>query len=67
MTKIRLLVLFGGQSGEHDVSLVSARSVVDALDHEKYDIIPVLISKNGRWIASDTALAILSGGPENDE
>ncbi len=67
MSKIRILVLFGGQSGEHDVSLVSARSVVEALDHEKYDIIPVLISKNGRWIASETALAILSGGPEIDE
>jgi len=64
MTKMRILVLFGGKSGEHDVSLVSARSVVEALDHEKYDIIPVLISKNGRWIASDTALQILSGGPE---
>jgi len=64
MSKIRVLVLFGGQSGEHDVSLVSARSVVSALDHEKYDIIPVLITKNGRWIGSDAALGILSGGPE---
>ena len=67
MTKIRVLVLFGGQSGEHDVSLISARSVVEALDHEKYDITPVLISKKGRWIASDTALQILSGGTETAE
>jgi D-alanine-D-alanine ligase len=64
MTKTRILVLFGGQSGEHDVSLVSARSVVEALNHDKYDIIPVLISKKGRWIGSDIALNILSGGPE---
>ncbi|MFA6080393.1 MAG: D-alanine--D-alanine ligase family protein [Candidatus Gracilibacteria bacterium] len=64
MSKIRVLVLFGGQSGEHEVSLASARSVVSALDHEKYDIIPVLITKNGRWIASGTALDILSGGQE---
>jgi D-alanine-D-alanine ligase len=63
MSKTRILVLFGGKSGEHDVSLNSARSVVDALDHDKYDIIPLLISKDGRWMASDTALDILSGGP----
>lgn len=49
MNKLRVLVIFGGESGEHDVSLVSAASVIDALDKDKYEISTVGITKNGRW------------------
>ena len=48
--KLKVAVLFGGRSGEHEVSIMSARSVIAALDPEKYDIIPVGISRQGAWV-----------------
>ena len=51
MAKLRLGVIFGGRSGEHEVSLVSAASVMNALDPSKYEIIPIGITKEGKWIA----------------
>jgi D-alanine-D-alanine ligase len=47
--RIRVGVLFGGRSGEHEVSLVSAASVIGALDHAKYEVVPIGISREGRW------------------
>jgi D-alanine-D-alanine ligase len=58
--KLRIGVLFGGQSGEHEVSLVSASAVMDALDRTKYDILPIGITKQGHWIAGDDALPKLT-------
>ena len=49
MSKLRVAVIMGGKSGEHEVSLVSAAAVMDAMDKSKYDIIPVKISKDGIW------------------
>ncbi len=49
MKKITVVVLFGGQSSEHDVSLMSAANMISAFDHKKYEIIPVGITKNGNW------------------
>jgi D-alanine-D-alanine ligase len=46
---LRILVLFGGRSAEHEVSVVSARSVLDALDPDRYDVVCVGIDKEGRW------------------
>jgi D-alanine-D-alanine ligase len=46
-------VLFGGRSGEHEVSLRSARSVMRSLDPSRYEVVPVCITKDGRWIAGD--------------
>ena len=57
--KIRVGVIFGGRSGEHEVSLRSARSIMDALDPDKYDVLPIGITKAGRWIAGGE-----SGGEE---
>jgi D-alanine-D-alanine ligase len=57
--KLRIGVLFGGRSGEHEVSLVSATSVIQALDREKYDVIPIGITPEGRWISSANALRLL--------
>lgn len=59
--KIRVGVLFGGRSGEHEVSLTSAASVMQALDPEKYDIVPIGISREGRWYIGSRALGPLSG------
>lgn len=64
MKKIRVCVIFGGRSGEHEVSLVSATSVIEALDKNKFEVIPVGITKSGRWIGGDNALALLKSGAE---
>ncbi|RRR66592.1 MAG: D-alanine--D-alanine ligase [Candidatus Viridilinea halotolerans] len=57
--KLTIAVLFGGQSGEHEVSLVSAQAVMAALDPARYTVLPVGISKEGRWIAGTGAHAAL--------
>lgn len=51
--RLRVGVLFGGRSGEHEVSLASARSVLDALDQSKYEAIPIGISSEGEWLLVD--------------
>ena len=51
--KIRIGVLYGGRSGEHEVSLRSARSVMTALDPDRYEVVPIGITKEGRWVAAD--------------
>ncbi len=48
--KLRVGVLFGGRSGEHEVSLVSATSVMNALDKAKYELVPIGITREGRWL-----------------
>ena len=50
MSKTRIAVLFGGKSGEHEVSRISATSVIKAIDKEKYDIITMGITKEGEWL-----------------
>ncbi len=60
--KIRVGVIFGGRSGEHEVSLASARSVMRAMDKEKYEIVPIGITKEGCWIASGDPLKALEAG-----
>ncbi len=62
MKKLRVGVLFGGRSGEHEVSLLSAASVVDAIDKTKYDVVPIGITKQGRWVTSDHAEQLLRSG-----
>lgn len=59
MAKIRVGVIFGGRSGEHEVSLRSAESVINALDKSKYEIVPIGITKAGKWLASSQATALL--------
>lgn len=54
--KVRLGVLFGGRSGEHEVSLMSARSIMSALDEKKYEIFPIGITHEGNWRAGEDAL-----------
>ena len=61
--KLRVGVLFGGRSGEHEVSLLSAASVLNAIDRNKYDVVPIAISKEGRWLTSGESQKLLSGDP----
>jgi D-alanine-D-alanine ligase len=60
--KIRVGVIFGGRSGEHEVSLASAQSVMDAIDKEKYEVVPIGITKEGQWIASGDPMKALKAG-----
>jgi D-alanine-D-alanine ligase len=62
MAKIRVGVIFGGRSGEHEVSLASARSVMNAIDKQKYEVVPIGITKEGRWIASGDPMRALTAG-----
>jgi D-alanine-D-alanine ligase len=57
--RIRIGVIFGGRSVEHEVSLVSAASVINALDKEKYDVVPIGIASNGQWLSSNETLRLL--------
>jgi D-alanine-D-alanine ligase len=57
--RLRVGVIFGGRSGEHEVSLVSAASVIRALDPEKYEAVPIGITKDGRWLAGSPAQKML--------
>ena len=61
MEKLRVGILFGGRSGEHEVSLLSAASVLNAIDKEKYDVVPIGITKDGRWLTAEHAEHLLQG------
>jgi D-alanine-D-alanine ligase len=52
-------VIFGGRSGEHEVSLRSAESIINAMDRSKYEVVPIGITKEGRWLVSENAAALL--------
>ena len=58
--KIRVGVIFGGKSGEHEVSLTSAKNVIAAMDKEKYEVVPVGITKAGDWISGPEVMAQLT-------
>ncbi|MDZ7729326.1 MAG: D-alanine--D-alanine ligase family protein [Dehalococcoidia bacterium] len=69
MTAQRVAVLFGGRSGEHEVSVVSARSVMDALDRERWEVVPIGLDRHGGWLtpaktqeALDAGSVALEGG-----
>jgi D-alanine-D-alanine ligase len=57
--RLRVGIIFGGRSGEHEVSLVSAASVIRALDPAKYEAVPIGITKDGRWLAGSPAQTML--------
>src|SRR2546423_7916597 len=61
MEKLRVGILFGGRSGEHEVSLLSAASVLNAIDKEKYEVVPIGITKDGRWLTAEHAEGLLTG------
>src|SRR5262244_8411 len=61
MKKIRVGVLFGGRSGEHEVSLLSAASVLKAINQDKYEVVPIGITKEGQWVSPAHAEKLLRG------
>jgi len=62
MKKIRVGILFGGRSGEHEVSLLSAASVLQAIDRKQYEVVPIGITKEGRWVTAAHAERLLNAG-----
>jgi D-alanine-D-alanine ligase len=61
MAKLRVGILFGGRSGEHEVSLLSAASILNAIDKTKYEVVPIGITKDGRWLTAEHAERLLKG------
>jgi D-alanine-D-alanine ligase len=57
--KLRVGVIFGGRSGEHEISLKSARAVIEAMDTEKYLVVPIAINKEGKWLSPADAVRLL--------
>jgi D-alanine-D-alanine ligase len=57
--KLRIGVIFGGRSGEHEVSLRSAESIINSMDKSKYEVVPIGITREGRWLTSGDATAML--------
>jgi D-alanine-D-alanine ligase len=58
--KLRIGVIFGGRSGEHEVSLASAASVLSAIDPAQYDVIPMGITRDGQWLVGGDPLRALA-------
>jgi D-alanine-D-alanine ligase len=67
MKKLRVGILFGGRSGEHEISLLSAASVFKAIDQNKYEVVPIGITKDGRWLTASDAERLLHGKPLETE
>ena len=59
--KLKIAIIFGGRSGEHEVSLASTKSVLAALDREKYDVVQIGITHDGAWFSGENVLAVFSG------
>lgn len=66
MKKLRVGILFGGRSGEHEISLLSAASVFMAIDQEKYEVVPIGITKEGKWLTASDAEQLLAGKAGED-
>ncbi|MEA2533509.1 MAG: D-alanine-D-alanine ligase [Actinomycetota bacterium] len=62
LSRIRVAVLFGGRSGEHEVSCISARHVAAAFDPDRYQVVPVGITRDGRWLLPEVSRRVLEGG-----
>ncbi len=63
--KLRLGVIFGGRSGEHEVSIRSAASVIEAIDRKKYEIVPIAISREGKWLSPALAFQLLPNNAQS--
>src|ERR1035438_9151487 len=63
--KLRVGIVFGRRSGEHEVSLLSAASILKAIDRRKFDVVPIGITKEGHWLISGAAHGLLEGNGSN--
>jgi len=57
--KLRVGVVFGGRSGEHEIAIRSARTVIEQIDKDKYDVVPIAIDQAGRWLNPSQSVALL--------
>lgn len=64
--KLRVGVLFGGRSGEHEISLLSAASILKAIDREKFEVTPIGINKSGHWLGGSAATGLLEGSTSKE-
>lgn len=64
--KLKVAVVFGGRSGEHEVSIISGQSVIKALDKNKYEILPIYINKEGQWLLGEDPQALVHGKEGNE-
>ncbi|MGO8951578.1 MAG: D-alanine--D-alanine ligase family protein [Ktedonobacterales bacterium] len=64
--KLRVGLVFGGRSGEHEVSVASAASVIEALDKDKYEVVPIGIAHDGRWLAGSDPRRVIMGATMED-
>ena len=62
--KTRVGVIFGGRSGEHEISIRSARTVIEQIDHEKYDVLPIAITSEGIWLNAEESLGLFPAGTQ---
>lgn len=62
MSKIKVAVLFGGVSNEHDISLISATNIINAIPKDKYEVIPIGITKKGRWLFYPGDVSLIASG-----
>ena len=60
--KLRVGIVYGGRSGEHEVSVASARSVMAAIDHKKYDVVPIAIDRQGQWLSGVEPQQLMAPG-----
>ena len=63
--RLRIGVIFGGRSGEHEVSIRSAASVIEAIDRKKYDVLPIAISREGKWLSPPDASQLLPANAQS--
>ena len=63
MTRLRIGVLFGGRSTEHEVSILSAQSIIAAMDPQRFEAVPLYIDKNGRWLVGGSIKRLVSEDP----
>lgn len=63
--KLRVGVIFGGRSSEHDISIRSAASVIEAIDQKKYDVVPIAISREGKWLSLADAFHLLPANAQS--
>ncbi|MGH9930252.1 MAG: D-alanine--D-alanine ligase family protein [Pyrinomonadaceae bacterium] len=63
--KLRVGIIFGGRSGEHEVSIRSAASVIRSIDRKKYDVVPVAISREGKWLSLADAFHLLPANAQS--
>ncbi|MGD8858494.1 MAG: D-alanine--D-alanine ligase family protein [Myxococcales bacterium] len=61
--RIRVAVLYGGRSTEHEISLLSARNVIEQLDRERYEVVPIAVDREGAWHAQDLDRLLAAPGP----